>query len=98
MTDYNAEDRVILIDKLSPGASDNSLLHEGMLGTVTNESRDGMSEGWVPVWWDENVEGHSCSNTAPAGHGWRVHCSALELYGKETFEEIPTDDLYSLLV
>ena len=98
MTDYNAGDRVILIDKLSPGVIDNWLLREGMLGTVTNESREEIVKGWVPVWWDENVEGHSCSNTAPMGHGWRVHCSALELYEEKTFEEIPIDDLYGLLV
>ena len=88
---YHVGDRV----KLSMKISDNPMLTIGSLGTVC------ISGDWViGVYWDENINGHSCGGHCEMGHGWNVFEDEIE-YAESICGEIGTpadaDSLLSIL-
>lgn len=96
-TGFMPDDRVMLVDKSQPGAKDNKMLREGMVGTVSFEPRNILLDDWVSVVWDDDVGGHSCTDTAPMGHGWRVHKNSLKIVDLMTLPTVSDSDLLSLL-
>lgn len=72
----------------------NYSIKAGMTGTICDPE---PSSFFLNVYWDDNVNGHSCDGRCPHGYGWNVKRTSIALIPEESFAEIPVDEFADFL-
>lgn len=70
---------------------------QGAVGTVLGPWSALCDTRFVAVYWDEYIQGHTCSGKCPDGYGWAVPVSTLELVDEEELPEIADASFVDIL-